>query len=144
MTSSCLRELYNTSLVLWHSAVCIGKTESDEDIISKTSGLPVPPGSGHGSRNPLRSVENAGNHPATSRDLWCFPQPFVHPASSPEASRNHDKRRQDTIQTGNAFLHSAPVRHVQSMPETELSSPRVVLLLPRWQGATGGTALLFP
>lgn len=44
MTSSCLRELYNTSLVLWHSAVHIGKTESDEDlpIINKTSGVPDP------------------------------------------------------------------------------------------------------
>lgn len=46
MLSPCLRELYNTSLVLWHPAVHTGKTESDEDlpIINKTSGgLPDPP-----------------------------------------------------------------------------------------------------
>lgn len=53
-------------------------------------------------------------------------------------------RKEKTIQTRNIFLHSVPVHHMQSALETELSSPRVLLLLLQWQGAMGGTALLFP
>lgn len=45
MISSCLRDLHNTSLVLWHSTLQIGKTELDQDLsIKKTSGSPEPPG----------------------------------------------------------------------------------------------------
>lgn len=89
MASSCLRELYNTSLVLWHSAVHSRKTESDEDLptTNKTSGLPDP---------------TAGTTCDVFHSLFLTLFPHQRPAET--------MRRQDIIQTRNTFLYSALVR----------------------------------
>lgn len=90
MTSSCLRELYNTSLVLWHSAVHIVETESDEHlpIINKAADLPDPQG------------------------VTCVFHIFLAllPQQRPADTTGKDKM---PLRPRNAFLHSALVHHMQ-------------------------------
>lgn len=111
MTSSCLRQLYNTSLVLWHSAVHIVETESDESlpIINKTADLLDPQG------------------------VTCVFHIFLTllPQQRPvETTRKEDKT---PLTPRNAFLYSGLVHHVQKNTlGTELFSPKEVLCLPQW------------
>lgn len=102
MTSSCLRELYNNSLILWHSAVHIVETESDEHlpIINRTADLPDPQG--------VTRVLHIC--------LALLPQQW--PA---ETTGKEDKT---LFRPRNAFLHSALAHHIKKKTlGTELSSP---------------------
>lgn len=121
MTSSCLRQLYNTSLVLWHSAVHIVETESDESlpIINKTADLLDPQG--------VTCVFHIF--------LTLFPQ-----QRPVETTRKEDKT---PLTPRNAFLYSGLVHHVQKT-HLGLSSSLPRKSFACHNGAMGATALLFP
>lgn len=92
MTSSCLRELYSTSLVLRHSAVHIVETESDEHlpIINKAADLPDP----HG--------------------VTCVFQIFLTLLPQQRPAETTGKEDKMPFRQRNAFLHSALLHHTQN------------------------------
>lgn len=117
MTSSCLRELYNTSLVLWHSAVHIVETESDEHlpIINKTADLPDPQG------------------------VTCVFHIFLALLPQQRPADTTGKEDKMPLRPRNAFLHSALVHHMQK------HTGDWALLPGRFFACHhGATALLFP
>lgn len=91
MTSSCLRQLYNTSLGLWHSSVHIVETESDErlPIINKTADLPDPQG------------------------VTCVFHIFLTLLPQQRPAETTGKEDKTPLRPRNAFLHSALVHHMQ-------------------------------
>lgn len=118
MTSSCLRQLYNTSLVSWHSAVHIVEIESDESlpIINKIADLLDPQG--------VTFVFHI----------------FLTLLLQQRPAENTGKEAKTPLRPRNAFLHSALVHHMQK----HTWDWALLSLCSCHNGAVGATALLFP